>query len=100
MKRHSCGSLFSLHPWRIGLPSGENMFTSCFLNTTVQLESHMGPTPISVLVKVGIMYPVVGKSSANCGIGRVAFAADVATCPLSVPTLIVLTLVASVPCVY
>ena len=58
----------------------------------------MGPTPMSVLVKSGMMYPVVGKSAANCGIGRVAFTADAATCPLAVPPLIVLTLVASVPC--
>ena len=58
----------------------------------------MGPTPISVLVKVGMMYPVVGKYAANCGIGRVVFATDVATFPLAVPTLIVLTLVVSGPC--
>ena len=46
----------------------------------------MGPTPMSVLVKSGMMYPVVGKSADNCGIGRVAFHADVATCSLAVPT--------------
>ena len=48
----------------------------------------MGPIPIRVLVNLGMMYPVVGKSAANCGIGSVAFAADVATCPFAVPTLI------------
>ena len=58
----------------------------------------MGPTPIIVLVKVGMMYSVVGKSSANCGIGRVAFAADVATCPFAVPNFIVVSLVSSGPC--
>ena len=96
--RHSRGSFFSIPPWRIGLPSGESTVTSCLLNTTVQFASQMGPTPISVLVKVGMMYPVVGKSAANWGIGRVAVATDVATCPLPVPNLIVLTLVASGPC--
>ena len=53
----------------------------------------MGPTQISVLVKDGMMYPVVGKSATNLVIGRVDFAADVSTCPLSVPTLIVSALV-------
>ena len=51
-----------------------------------------------MLVKVGMMYPVVGKSSANCGIGRVAFAADVATWPFYVPAFIVVALVSSGPC--
>ena len=64
---------------------------------TVQFASHMGPTPMSVLVKDGMMYPVVGKSADNCGIGRVAFAADVSTCPLSVLTLIVAELVSGGP---
>ena len=58
----------------------------------------MGLTPMSVLVKSGMMYPVVGKSDANCGIGRSAFAAYVATCPLAVPTLIVAVIVSSGPC--
>ena len=58
----------------------------------------MGPTPMSVLVEVGMMYPVVGKSAANWGIGRVDFATDVATFPLDVPTLIVSVLVYSGPC--
>ena len=72
--------------------------TSCFLNTRVQFESQMGPTLISVVVNVGMMYPFVVKSAANCGIGSVAFAADVATCPFSVPTLILVALVSSYPC--
>ena len=46
----------------------------------------MGPKPMSVLVKSGMMYPVVGKSAENFGIGRVDFSTDVATCPLDVPT--------------
>ena len=58
----------------------------------------MGPTPMSVLVNDGMMYPVVGKSAANCGIGRVDFAADVSTCPLDVLTLILSALVSSGPC--
>ena len=52
---------------------------------------------MSVLVNYFIIYPVVGKSSANCVIGRVSVAADVATCPLDVPTLIVSALVSSGP---
>ena len=49
----------------------------------------MGPTQMSVLVNNGMMYSVVGKSATNCGIGRVAFTADVVNFPLAVPTLIV-----------
>ena len=96
-KRHSRGSFFSLHPWKICLPSGDRTVTSCFLNTTVQFASQMGPTPISVLVNVGMMYPVVGQSAANCGIVSVAFAAYVATCPFAVPTLILVALMSSGP---
>ena len=51
-----------------------------------------------VLVNYGMMYSVVGKSAANCGIGRVAFATGVANFPLAVPTLIVAALVSSGPC--
>ena len=91
-------SFFSLHPWRIGLPSDDMKVTSCFFNTTVQFASQMGPIPISVFVKVGMMYPIVGKSAANCGIGSVAFAVDISTCPFAVTTLILLALVSSGPC--
>ena len=58
----------------------------------------MGQTPMSVLVNFGRMYPFVGKSAANCGIGRVAFATVVATCPFSVPTLNVAAVVSSSQC--
>ena len=58
----------------------------------------MGPTPMSMLVNDGMMYPVIGNSSDNCEIGRVDFAADVSTCPLAVPTVIVPALVSSGPC--
>ena len=58
----------------------------------------MGQTPTSVFVKSGMTYTVVGMSAANYGIGRVAFAADVVTCPLAVPTLIVAALLSSSPC--
>ena len=34
------------------------------------------------------MYPVVGKSDYNCGIGIVAVDDDISTCPFAVPTLI------------
>ena len=50
-----------------------------------------------MLVKAGIIYLVVRKSATNCGIGKVAFSADVATCPLAVPTFIVAALVSSSP---
>ena len=97
-KHHSLGSFFSLQPLIIGLPPVESNFTSFFLNTTVQFVSQMGPTPMSVLVKDGMMYPIVGKSAANCGIVRVAFADDVETFTFTVPTLIVAALVSSGPC--
>ena len=97
-KRHSLGSFFSIHPWRMGLPSGKSNITSLFLKTTVYFASQMGPTPMSLLVNAGMMYHVAGKSAANCGIGRVAFAADVAIFPLDVPTLIVAELVSSGSC--
>ena len=58
----------------------------------------MGPTPMVVLVNYGMMYPVVGNYAANCRIGRVVFAADVATFPLDVPTLMLAALMSSSPC--
>ena len=94
-KRHRRGSLFYLRPWIIGLPSGDITVTSSFLNTTVQFESQIGPTPISVFLNVGMIYPAVGKSADKCGIGSVSFAVDIATCPFAVPTLILLTVVSS-----
>ena len=59
MKRHSLGSFFYLQPVRTGLPFGENTVTSFLVKTTVKYASHMGPTPSIVLVKEGMMYPVV-----------------------------------------
>ena len=58
----------------------------------------MGPTPTRVLLKDGMMYPVVVKSSANCRIGSVAVAHYLFTCPVSVPTLICEALVLGGPC--
>ena len=43
----------------------------------LQRDTSCHPSPMSVLVKDGMMYPVVRKSAANCGICRVDFAADV-----------------------
>ena len=63
----------------------------------MQFASQMVPTPINVLVIVGMMYPVVGQYATNCGIVGVAFAADIATCPFAVPTLILVVLVSSGP---
>ena len=94
-KRHRCGSFFSIHPWIIGLPSGDIAVTYSFLNTTVQFASQIGPTPINVFINLGMMYPVVGESAANCGIGSGAFAVDISTYPFAVPTLILLEVVYS-----
>ena len=58
----------------------------------------MGPTPTSMLVKDGMMYPVVEKYSSNCGIGSVAVANDLSTRPVAVPTLICEALVLGGPC--
>ena len=58
----------------------------------------MGPTPISVLVKEGMIYPVVGKSDSDRGMGSVAFANEFYTCPFAVPTLIVAALVLGGSC--
>ena len=96
-KRHSLGSYFSLQPIRIFLPPGDNTATSFLVNKTVQSVSHMGQTPTIVLVKDGIMYPVIGKSAANCAIGSVAVDGDLYTCPVAAPTLICEALVLGGP---
>ena len=58
----------------------------------------MGPTPTSVLVKEGMIYPVVGKSAPNWGMGSIYFDDDFSTCPFSVPPIIVAALVLGGPC--
>ena len=80
------------------MPLGKNTVTSCLGNQIVQYASQMGPTPTRVLVKDGMMYPVVRKSLAICDIGSEAVADDVSTCPLAVPTLICGLLVLVGPC--
>ena len=50
-----------------------------------------------MFLNVGMLYPVVGKSAANCGIGSVAFSVDIATCPFAVPTIICFSVVSSLP---
>ena len=97
-KRHSLGSYFSIQPVSIGLPPGDNTVTYLLVNKTVQSAYHVGPTPTSVLVKYGMMYPVVVKSAANCIIGSVAVADELSTCPVAVPTLICEAIVLGVPC--
>ena len=97
-KRHSLRSSFSLQTVRIGLTPGENSVTYFLVNKTIHSALHMGPTPTSVLVKYGMMYPVVGKSAANCGIVSVAFDDNLSTCSVSVPTLICEGLVLVGPC--
>ena len=100
LKRHIFDSSFSIHPVRMRLPLGENSFTSCLLKKTVQFASNMILTPTTVLVKYGMMYPVVGKSSANYRIGSVAVADDLSTCAVAVSTLICEVLVFGGPCGY
>ena len=82
----------------MGLPPGENNVTSCLANKTVQSASQMGPTPTRVLVKDGMMYSVVRKSAANCGIGSEVVADNLSTCAVAVPTLIGGALVLGGPC--
>ena len=81
----------------MGLPPGENNVTSCLANKTVQSASHMSPTPTLVLLKDGMMYPVVGVSVVNCGIGSVAVAENHSAFPVAVTTLIYGALVLGVP---
>ena len=87
-KRHSFGRFFSLHPVKIVLPSGEITTTSFFVNKTLQYVSQIGPTPINVLVKEGMMYPIVGKSAADCVMVSVTVAVDFTIFPFAMPTLI------------
>ena len=98
VKRHSFGIFFYIHHARVGLPPGGNTITSCLVNKTVQSASHMGPTTTRVLVKDGMMYPLVVKYVANFRIGSVAVADDLSTCPVSVPTLAFESLVLGGPC--
>ena len=90
---HRRGSLSCPHSRRIGLSYGDRTVTSSFQNTTVQFASQIGPTPMSVFVKVGMMYPFVGKSEFNYGMGSVAVAIELATCPFASPTLICFSVV-------
>ena len=46
-----------------------------------------------VFVKVGMMYPFVGKSAFNCGMGSVVVAIELDTFPFDVPTLICFSVV-------
>ena len=87
-KHHSLSIYFSFQPVRIGLPPGDNTITSFLLNMTVQSASHMGPTPTSVLVKYGMVYIVVVKSTADCRIGSLAVTEDLSTYQVAVTTLI------------
>ena len=58
----------------------------------------MGPTQNRFLVKDVMMYPVAGKSAANCGIGSVAVYDDLSTCPVAMSTLICEAIVLGGPC--
>ena len=58
------------------------------MNKTLHSASQIGPTPINVLVKEVMMYPVVGKSTADCVMGSVSVAIYFTICPFSVSTVI------------
>ena len=92
-KRHIFGTLFSLHPVKTVLLSGDITTPYFFFNKTLHSALQIGPTPISVLVEEGMMYPIVGKSDANWGMGSVAVTADFTISPFSVPTVIGVALV-------
>ena len=96
--RHSLVSFFYLQPVRVGLHSGDKSVTSCLVNTTVQFALQIGPTPTSVLVKEGMMYPVVGNSGVNCRVGSVAVDDDLSTFSFAVTALICEAIVLGVPC--
>ena len=51
-----------------------------------------------MLVEDYMMYSVVGKSAANCGIGGVVVSDNLSTCPVAVPTLICEIVVLGGPC--
>ena len=85
-KSHSFGISFPLHPGKMGLPSGENTVTSYFVSKTVQSASQMGLAPTRVLVNDSMMFPIFGKSDANCRIVSEAVADKLSTCPVAVPT--------------
>ena len=95
---HSLGSLFSLQSVSIGLPPGEKTVKSFLGNATVQFALQIGPTPTIVLVKKRMMYPIVGKSDANCWIGSVVVADNLSTCTFAFTTLICEALVLGGPC--
>ena len=59
----------------------------------------MDLTPTIVLVKEGMLYPVLGKSDANWGIVSIAIADNFYTCPFAMPTLTVESIVSGGPCV-
>ena len=52
---------------------------------------------MSMFVKVGMMYPFVGKSAFNCVMGSVAVAIELATCPFAVPDLVFFSVVSIFP---
>ena len=70
----------------MGLPSRKNTVTLCFVNKTAQSAFQIGPAPTRVLVKNGIMYPALEKSSASCKIDSEAVADELSTCPVAMPT--------------
>ena len=98
VKRHSIGGSFSFQPVSIFLPPSEKTVTYCLVNNNVQSAWHIGPTPTSVFVKDGMMYPVVVKYAANCRVGIVYFADELSTYQVAVPTLICEELLLQGPC--
>ena len=70
----SLGLAGSLQPVRMGPPVGAKTVTSVLVNRTVQSLSQIGPIPIRVCLKPGMMWPVMGKCWAIWGIGHLALA--------------------------
>ena len=80
------GPLVSRQPVMMGLPVGLYIFTACFVNITVQLASHIFPTPTKFSWNPGITWPVVGNSEGSSVINRSHILAEVIYWPEAVPT--------------
>ena len=63
--RQRRGTLVSRQPVIMGVPVGLYILTECFVNVTVQLASHISPTPKRFSSKPGITCPVVGRSEGS-----------------------------------
>ena len=85
-KRHSLTPASSRHSVSMALPLGGVTVTSCAEKVTLQSASHMGTMPTSECLKLGITYPVMGKSCASCGVAALDVVDERAMWTLAVPT--------------